>query len=364
MEEDDFGIGNIGLIEDDVKVKTNPIPVIEYTPKIRDTHWFLQDSYKEIKKEKDTANKRAEQPNVVDREKKVSIKTAQYKIDHLYAEGKYRECLEELEYLKTLIRLKKKQDYAESLVDVEIRCYFKLQDYQQSIKLIKNVENTVTVVKQNPLFRDTNLLYILAQCYHNLNLYNESKIEYQRCLSINNRLWEWWMNLSLVYLSKPLSTLSKETMKEYIKTLTVEDQSTTTTTTNSDSNNSIVDISKFISNETLKELNILNRILGYRCLAHSSFLLGQSIISKRHYSNTKAFVQIKSTKSVLDTLIQQLLQCADLTEDVISSTYIHKEEIRSNCNPFEMKWLIDFKIDSLKEPEYEEEERDENPFNL
>jgi len=276
----------------------------------------------------------------------------------LYAQGKYQECLEELEYLKTLIRLKKKQDYAESLIDVEIRCYYRLSNYQKAIELIKNVEHTVTVIKQNPAFKDTNLLYILSQSYHNLLLYKESKIEYQRCISINNRLWEWWMNLTCVYLSKPISTFSKETIQEYIKTLT-----TTTDSSSALDNTITIDISKFISNETLKELDILNRILSLRSLAHSSFLLGQSIAAKKHYS-TKAFIQLKYMKSILDTLIQQLLITADLTEDLISSKYLQLDDIRNNCNAFEIKWLIDFKVDSLKEPEDEEEERDENPFNL
>ncbi|EGC30689.1 hypothetical protein DICPUDRAFT_41082 [Dictyostelium purpureum] len=208
MEEDEFGLSNISLIEDEVKEKVNVIPIVDYTPKIDEKLWFMNKGQKIDNNNNNNNNKKKKNDKI----KKNSIKNCQFRIDHYYYNKKYIECIEELNFLKTLVKLKKKQDYNDDIIDVEIRCNFKLNNYDNVISLIKNVETTLAS-KNIPQFKDQNLLHLLAQSYHFKELFNESIKEYHRLLTVNRRIWEWWFNISLAYLKKPLNIFTKENLK-------------------------------------------------------------------------------------------------------------------------------------------------------
>ncbi|KAM9962133.1 hypothetical protein ACTFIR_005019 [Dictyostelium discoideum] len=364
--EEDFGLSNIGLI-DDIRVKVNRIPTVQYTPKFDNKLWFMNNN-KENKENKDNLNKKQQEKN-----RKDGIKNSQFKIDYLYSRGEYKQCINELNHLKTLVKLKKKQDYNDDIIDTEIRCNFKLNQFDKVIELIANVENTLQL--KNGItyqFKDTNLIFILAQSLHLKNQFTLSRIQYQRCISLNRRIWEWWFNLSLTYLncSKLITKLNLSSFL-FIKNENENDGD------NGDGNEliNVVNLNEIINENKIKEdgLSFLNLVLAYRSLCHSIFLLTQTIQSKRKsFKSTQGFKQLEKMKLILDSL---LLLISNSISIIDNSIMIINEELiannldrlrkDSNENHFEIKWLIDFKPENFKNDEDDEiEDREENPFTL
>ncbi|KAK5582086.1 hypothetical protein RB653_003669 [Dictyostelium firmibasis] len=371
--EEDFGLSNIGLI-DDIRIKVNKIPTVEYTPKFDSKLWFMNNKEN---KDNNNLNKKQQEKN-----RKDGIKNSQFKIDYLYSRGQYKECINELNHLKTLVKLKKKQDYNDDIIDTEIRCNFKLNNFDKVIELIANVEKTLQL--KNGLtyqFKDTNLIFILAQSLHLKKQYEQSRIQYHKCISLNRRIWEWWLNLSLTYLN--CSNIIK---KQNLSLLFIEKLKENNIEVNNNNNNNcnneekeneielIVNLNEIINENQIKEngISFLNHILAYRSLCHSIFLLTQTIQSKRKsFKSTLGFKQLEKMKLVLDSLLNLVsISMANgepssiINEDLIANSL---ERLRkdSNDNHFEIKWLIDFKPENFKNDEDDEiEDREENPFTL
>ncbi|KAM9986967.1 hypothetical protein ACTFIY_011407 [Dictyostelium cf. discoideum] len=385
--EEDFGLSNIGLI-DDIRVKVNKIPTVQYTPKFDNKLWFMNNN-KENKENKDNLNKKQQEKN-----RKDGIKNSQFKIDYLYSRGEYKQCINELNHLKTLVKLKKKQDYNDDIIDTEIRCNFKLNQFDKVIELIGNVEKTLQL--KNGItyqFKDTNLIFILAQSLHLKNQFTLSRIQYQRCISLNRRIWEWWFNLSLTYLNcsnlitkQNLSSflfIKKENENENDKQLFKDgdgggDGGGGGGGDNDDeliSGGGGVNLNEIINENKIKEdgLSFFNLVLSYRSLCHSIFLLTQTIQSKRKsFKSTQGFKQLEKMKLILDSLLNLISISIPIIDN---SIMIINEELiannldrlrkESNENHFEIKWLIDFKPENFKNDEDDEiEDREENPFTL
>ncbi|KAN0027638.1 hypothetical protein ACTFIU_010609 [Dictyostelium citrinum] len=367
--EEDFGLSNIGLI-DDIRVKVNKIPTVDYTPKFDSRLWFMNN--KDNKDSLNNLNKKQQEKN-----RKDGIKNSQFKIDYLYSRGQYKECINELNHLKTLVKLKKKQDYNDDIIDTEIRCNFKLNNFDKVIELIGNVERTLQ--QKNGLtyqFKDTNLIFILAQSLHLKKRYDQSRIQYHRCISLNRRIWEWWLNLSLTYLNcSNLITkqnLSLLFIEKLIKNQNQNNNEDDDNNNNNNNDNEIVNLNEIINENQIKEngISFLNCILAYRSLCHSIFLLTQTIQSKRKsFNSTQGFKQLEKMKLVLDSLLNLISISIPVGESIINEELIANSLDRlrkeSNENHFEIKWLIDFKPENFKNDEDDEiEDREENPFTL
>ncbi|KAN0039490.1 hypothetical protein ACTA71_007279 [Dictyostelium dimigraforme] len=373
--EEDFGLSNIGLI-DDIRVKVNKIPTVEYIPKFDSKLWFMNN--KENKDNINNLNKKQQEKN-----RKDGIKNSQFKIDYLYSRGQYKECINELNHLKTLVKLKKKQDYNDDIIDTEIRCNFKLDNFDKVIQLIGNVEKTLQQKNGSTYqFKDTNLIFILAQSLHLKKQYDQSRIQYHRCISLNRRIWEWWLNLSLTYLNcsniitkQNLSLLFIKKLKEEQKEeeeIKEEKEDYKQEAEEEEEEDVIVDLNEIINENQIKEngIGFLNCILAYRSLCHSIFLLTQTIQSKRKsFKSTQGFKQLEKMKLVLDTLLNLISVSIPIGESIINEELIANSLDRlrkeSNENHFEIKWLIDFKPENFKNDEDDEiEDREENPFTL
>eukprot|EP01132_Coremiostelium_polycephalum_P000948 gene948-1200_t len=139
MEEDDFGFGNIELIEDKVQERVNRIPIVEYSPKIHESIWFLNEEQQSsnnyngniIDNNLDEEKKKRLEKKLADKTKKASIKNAQYKIDHFYITGQYQECLDELNRIKPLVDKKKKEESLSNAFELKWLIEFKIESLKQ-----------------------------------------------------------------------------------------------------------------------------------------------------------------------------------------------------------------------------------------
>ncbi|KYQ93039.1 hypothetical protein DLAC_05648 [Tieghemostelium lacteum] len=329
MEEDNPFQNTFGddIIEEQKIKKASPIPIVNYSPKIDTELWF-----------KTSISTNTTVDSEDRHQKKFKVKRIQYLVDHLFITGQYEQCLTELETLKKVMVFKKK-DYSENLMEMEMKSNFKLKRYQQTIDI---VDRLITLKKN---ITNAPLILLKAQSHHLLGQISEATRYYQQTLSINRKIWDWWFNLSLTFLQSSLVMLNhRDFCRSYL----------------SNNNTSVHnDILSKLDNISLKD-----RILAKLSLERSSYIISQTIIAKRVHATLASFnlllEQLHLIKSFSDTILKELdMNLSNAPVD----QYKSDETTRSHFNEFELKWIIDFKLEAL-ELEFEIEKRDENPLSL
>eukprot|EP01133_Synstelium_polycarpum_P017275 gene17275-20604_t len=190
------------------------IPVVQYSPKIDDSHWFIKATPdisklaaeaskgadpKERKKARKTKDNEDEDTKNERKDAKIVMRTYVFRIDHYYYKGMYKQALQDIDVVMAYVNSFGDSSSRSSLLDVQLRCHYQLADYQMTIEKIAAVE--AISCGSDGIYKDSSVLHILAQCYHRSGRYQLAVPEYHRAISFNSVVWEWWMDLALAYLS-------------------------------------------------------------------------------------------------------------------------------------------------------------------
>ncbi|GAM21200.1 hypothetical protein SAMD00019534_043750 [Acytostelium subglobosum LB1] len=238
MEEFGFNTDDLIFELNEPKQKKGIPKVDNYSPKIDSSLWFIDcdptsipiehlidDDKPKTKKERNKHRKMKDDNNEDDesknerKEMKKIMRMLTYRIDHYYLNKKYELCLlDSVQLLKFVKALAGDNSQRMAVIEVEIRCLFKLARYQDTVHKMAEFERLATqpshpvptnipkdaVPVAPSIFRDSSMIYILAQCHHHLAAYDEAIVQYQRAIGLNSAVWEWWLNLAQCYLNQPL----------------------------------------------------------------------------------------------------------------------------------------------------------------
>ncbi|EGG15224.1 hypothetical protein DFA_10054 [Cavenderia fasciculata] len=344
--EDDDAFGNIECEEYEPKGKKS-IPKVDYTPKIDDHLWFLDCIDKEEMErilKKDLKELKVKE-NVDRKRLKVMLKSIYYKIDYLYLNQDYEKCLECCQQIRNFNRVLQDKTSKLLVPDLEIRCSYRLGHYQSAIdKIIKFEESTLSNINRAAAQKYMDILILYPQSLHHLLRFNESIVQYQKCIVISNFVWEWWFNMALAYIGLPIEAINKNNYKSLIDgdTMKITNQLQSLLDQSFSMNNNISDNHLFCAHYSLKS---------------TLYFIQQSINVKKRLDAKLNYA--KPLQSIL-VIIQHLLdQCNIDHIDIHSTTLTTSTTIP--FNDFEIKHFVEFK--EMLQPDDDDEE-EINPYDL
>ncbi|EFA85894.1 hypothetical protein PPL_01126 [Heterostelium album PN500] len=184
------------------------------------------------------------------------------------------------------------------------------------------------------VFKDSNIIYLLAQCYHRLGQFQEAIEQYHRAITYNQVVWEWWFNLAHCYLGRSMVDRSSIVKNTNMESYNITTASTTT--------------------------GIKSILCGKRSITIALFHLMNSIIQKKSLDTKAGWQQplVKVHESI--SQIYQSLIDYDI-KDLLDQFNNNTNNTEQTMNDFELKWFIQYKD---KENDETEQLEEENPYNL